>query len=126
MNWKRWNLDDVEFAPMPGTPGGGIAVLVPPGGDGAWMMAVKFPPHHVVASHWHGADAFYLVMSGEMRVGEEGTYRNGDVRWVKAGTFYGPEFVGPDGVVFLLSGHGDPAVIFDEATATSVGSIVRD
>ena len=34
----------------------------------------------------------------------EGSFHVGDIRWVKAGTVYGPEWAGPEGCeVFLIA-----------------------
>jgi hypothetical protein len=126
MDWQRWNVDEVELAPMGGLVGGGAAVITPTGTDQPWMLLVKFPPNHIVNSHWHGSDCFYLVTSGSMTVGEEGEYRQGDIRWVRGGTYYGPEVVGPDGVMFMLIGVGDSAAHFDRTTATAIGSVVGE
>ena len=46
----------------------------------------------------------------------EGTYEVGDIRWVKAGTAYGPEAAGPEGCDVMLIGAGRfPLPTFDPA-----------
>jgi anti-sigma factor ChrR (cupin superfamily) len=123
MDWKRWTIDELPLVPFPDGSGAAAMAVHPPDGDRPWMTCVKFPPHHVVASHWHASDAFYIVTAGEMTVGTEGLYRVGDLRWVSAGTFYGPETMGPDGCTFLLIGNGPTDVVFDESTARTIGGI---
>ncbi|MGE0307070.1 MAG: cupin domain-containing protein [Acidimicrobiia bacterium] len=125
MDWQRWNLDEVVMNPMPNVDGGAAAVIAPPGTDQPFMLLVTFPPNHVVNSHWHGSDCFYLVSKGSMTVGEEGEYKPGDIRWVKGGTYYGPEVMGADGCTFMLIGVGDSAAHFEETTARVIGSVVR-
>ena len=41
-----------------------------------------------------------------MRIGDEGSFRPGDIRWVKAGHAYGPEEAGEEGVQFHLFSLG--------------------
>jgi redox-sensitive bicupin YhaK (pirin superfamily) len=41
-----------------------------------------------------------------MRIGNEGSFRPGDIRWVKAGHAYGPEEAGEEGVQFHLFSLG--------------------
>ena len=41
-----------------------------------------------------------------MRIGDEGSFRPGDIRWVKAGHSYGPEEAGEEGVQFHLFSLG--------------------
>ena len=73
-----------------------------------YVLEADFPPHFEAGDHWHPHDTIYLFTAGEMRVGDEGTYRPGDVRWVRAGHVYGPEVAGPDGVRFTLISLGGP------------------
>jgi hypothetical protein len=81
------------------------------------VLIFTFPPDYVGKVHWHPADTVYVVQRGQFIVSGEGTYEVGDVRWVKAGTAYGPEAAGPEGCDVMLIGAGrfplptyDPAV----------------
>jgi hypothetical protein len=81
------------------------------------VLIFTFPPDYVGKVHWHPADTVYVVQRGQFIVAGEGTYEVGDIRWVKAGTAYGPEAAGPDGCDVMLIGAGrfplptyDPAV----------------
>jgi hypothetical protein len=40
------------------------------------------------------------------------------VRWVRAGTFYGPETAGPDGCEFILIGAGNPTMHYEPRVET--------
>ena len=51
--------------------------------------------------HSHPCDTLYVIQSGEFIVDGEGSYRPGELRWVRAGVTYGPERAGPDGAVVL-------------------------
>ena len=70
------------------------------------VLVFEFPPNYTGKVHWHPADTVYVVRRGRF-IGEgEGTYEVGDLRWVKAGTPYGPERAGPDGCEVLLVARG--------------------
>lgn len=75
--------------------------------DAPALLEVDFPPDFHAGLHWHPFDTLYFVAEGEMRIGPEGSFFPGDVRWVKAGHPYGPEEAGPDGVRFFLISLGD-------------------
>jgi redox-sensitive bicupin YhaK (pirin superfamily) len=74
--------------------------------DDPYLLEADFPPGFYAGLHWHPFDTIYLFTAGEMRVGAEGAYRPGDIRWVRAGHVYGPEEAGPDGVAFYLLSLG--------------------
>ena len=61
------------------------------------VLTFELPPNYVGKVHWHPADTVYVVRRGQFTVEGEGTYEVGDIRWVKAGTAYGPEGAGPEG-----------------------------
>ena len=78
------------------------------------VLIFTFPPGYVGKLHWHPADTVYVVQRGQFIVEGEGTYEVGDIRWVKAGTAYGPEAAGPDGCDVMLIGAGRfPLPTFD-------------
>jgi hypothetical protein len=81
------------------------------------VLIFTLPPGYVGKVHWHPADTVYVIRRGQFTVEGEGTYEVGDIRWVKAGTAYGPEGAGPDGCEVMLIAAGsfplpthDPAV----------------
>ncbi|HEV8297567.1 MAG TPA: cupin domain-containing protein [Acidimicrobiales bacterium] len=82
--------------------------ITPLTGDGCDLAVLTFtlPPNYVGKLHWHPADTVYVVRRGQFIVEGEGTYEVGDIRWVKAGTPYGPEAAGPDGCEVMLIAAG--------------------
>lgn len=75
------------------------------------VMTFEFPPHYAGVVHWHPEDTLYIVRRGEFIVDGEGTFLPGDLRWVKAGTSYGPERAGAEGceVILITKGSFPPA-----------------
>ena len=71
-----------------------------------FLIEADFPAHFHAGLHWHPHDTIYLITRGEMRIGEEGGFIPGDIRWVKAGHVYGPEQAGEEGVQFHLFSLG--------------------
>lgn len=74
--------------------------------DDPYVLEADFPPHFHAGLHWHPYDTIYLITAGSMRFGDEGTFRDGDIRWVRGGHAYGPERAGPNGVQFHLISLG--------------------
>ncbi len=73
------------------------------------VMTFEFPPGYAGVVHSHPEDTVYIVRRGTFVVDGEGTFLPGDIRWVKAGTFYGPERAGDDGCeVILITKGGFP------------------
>jgi len=70
------------------------------------VLIFTLPPHYVGKVHWHPADTVYVIRRGQFTVEGEGTYDVGDIRWVKAGTAYGPEGGGPEGCEVMLIAAG--------------------
>jgi hypothetical protein len=66
------------------------------------VMTFEFPAHYTGVVHSHPQDTVYVVRRGQFIVDGEGVFEVGDMRWVKAGTPYGPERAGPDGCEVLL------------------------
>ena len=82
------------------------------------VVLFRFPPNYRGELHSHPSDTVYVIRQGQFLVEGEGTYDVGDIRWVKAGTPYGPEGAGPDGCEVLLIGTGEfplPTVPHDDA-----------
>jgi hypothetical protein len=73
-------------------------VVAPPMGEAVFY--VRLGPGASSPRHWHPSDTVYIVRKGELVIPGEGSYREGEVRWVRGGTAYGPEMGGPDGVEF--------------------------
>ena len=71
-----------------------------------FLIEADFPAHFHAGLHWHPHDTIYVITRGEMRIGDEGSFRPGDIRWVKAGHSYGPEEAGEQGVQFHLFSLG--------------------
>ena len=74
--------------------------------SGPFLIEADFPAHFHAGLHWHPHDTIYLITRGEMKIGDEGSFRPGDIRWVKAGHAYGPEEAGDEGVQFHLFSLG--------------------
>lgn len=71
-----------------------------------FLIEADFAPDFHAGLHWHPHDTIYLMTAGEMRIGDEGRFGPGSLRWVKAGHVYGPEEAGPHGVRFHLFSLG--------------------
>ena len=71
-----------------------------------FLIEADFPANFYAGEHWHPHDTIYLITQGEMRIGDEGAFCPGDIRWVKAGHAYGPEEAGEQGVQFHLFSLG--------------------
>ena len=80
-------------------------VLAPDSGHA--FFYVRIGPNQQTPIHWHPSDTIYIVRKGEMIVPGEGSYFEGEVRWVAGGTPYGPESAGPDGCEFYYVSLGE-------------------
>ena len=72
------------------------------------VRQVTFPPHATLGVHSHPCDTLYVIQQGEFIVEGEGSYRPGELRWVRAGVAYGPERSGPEGCVVLVVSTAGP------------------
>ena len=72
-----------------------------------FLIEADFPAHFHAGLHWHPHDTIYVITRGEMRIGDEGSFRPGDIRWVKAGHAYGPEEAGEEGCLLYTSDAAD-------------------
>lgn len=86
-------------------PGPLVRWLIDPA-SGNRVVHVKSWPGRNADPHWHLSDSMYVITAGEMVIEGEGTYRPGDIRWVRGGFAYGPEGCGPDGVEYLFISLG--------------------
>jgi hypothetical protein len=97
------------FADPHGRPTTPVRILLDTDRPGdPYVLQAQFPPNFVAGLHWHPFDTVYIITRGEMLVGDEGSYRLGDIRWVRAGHVYGPERAGAEGVEFYLVSLGGP------------------
>ena len=74
--------------------------------SGAAFFYIRIAPNQATPIHWHPSDTVYIVRKGQLVIPGEGVYREGEVRWVKSGTVYGPEAAGPDGCEFYYVSIG--------------------
>lgn len=79
-------------------------IIAPPSGHACFY--VRIGPNTETPRHSHPSDTVYIVRRGEMIVPGEGSYFEGQVRWVKGGTVYGPEAAGPEGCEFYYVSLG--------------------
>lgn len=81
---------------------------------GPWVSLVSFAPGYSEPPHWHEFDTVYIPIKGAMTIGSEGEMRAGQVRWVRAGTYYGPETATGEGCEFWLISAGFPALHYEK------------
>ena len=72
------------------------------------IVEVTFPPNARLAVHSHPSDTLYVFRSGEFHIEGEGVFRPGELRWVRGGEVYGPEWAGAEGAVLLIVALGGP------------------
>ena len=88
-----------------------------------WIVEARHPAASVSPAHYHPFDVVYLYTGGSVSMAAEPgqlgaakqptTYTAGDLRFVKAGTVYGPETTGPDGSLFYtFTFGGRPSVTY--------------
>jgi hypothetical protein len=88
-----------------------------------WIVEARHPAASVSPAHYHPFDVVYLYTGGSVSMAAEPgqvgaairstSYRAGDLRFVKAGTVYGPETTGPDGSQFYtFTFGGRPSVAY--------------
>ncbi len=92
---------------------------------GPWILLVEFAPGYHEPPHWHDHDTIYIPTRGAMVIGPEGPVGVGDVRWVRAGTFYGPEAAADEGCEFWLIAYGPPGYHDGPPTATERAALAR-
>jgi hypothetical protein len=112
------HIDDALPAERSAGSADSTITLTPLTGENCDLTVLIFtlPPDYVGKVHWHPADTVYVVRRGQFTVAGEGTYVEGDIRWVKAGTAYGPEGAGPEGCdVMLIAAGSFPLPTYDPA-----------
>jgi hypothetical protein len=100
------NPDAVPWTAVEDRPGVHSRFLGENSEDGPWVVQVKFEPHSMGQPHWHEADTVYIVTQGAMSFGGDMCHA-GELRWCRAGYYYGPETAGPEGCEFFLIGSGN-------------------
>ena len=79
-------------------------------GAATTMLVVKYAPGCRVETHYHGADYCSIVVEGSIEVTRH-THEVGSMRFVNAGTAYGPLVAGPEGctvVDIFATGVAEP------------------
>ena len=81
--------------------------LEPEGGTG--VLVVKYDPGCKVEVHYHDCDYCSIVVEGSIEISHV-MHGVGDMRFVKAGTVYGPLIAGPEGctVIDVFAVGNDP------------------
>lgn len=91
---------------------------------GPWVVQVKLDPNVQGSAHWHEVDTVYVVTQGSLSFGfGDRVCHAGELRWCRAGYFYGPETAGPEGCEFYLVGSG-PQLQPNRDRATAKGLAV--
>jgi hypothetical protein len=72
----------------------------PTGDQRPVAMFIRYAPGITVRPHAHDTDYCSIVMQGEVEVARK-LHRAGSVRFVSAGTTYGPLVAGPEGTVLI-------------------------
>ncbi|WP_040482049.1 cupin domain-containing protein [Luminiphilus syltensis] len=89
---------------------------------GPWIVANLFPPNVKAGEHSHNFDTVYLITKGSLNFNDGlGWFSPGDVRWVRAGTIYGPEEAGPEGCEFILISQGPIEVAWKDGEVYNAG-----
>jgi quercetin dioxygenase-like cupin family protein len=73
-----------------------------------FVIENTFAPGTLVTQHSHTSDTLYVFRAGEFTIEGEGTFRAGDVRFVRGGHVYGPEWAGDEGATLLIISVGGP------------------
>jgi hypothetical protein len=68
------------------------------------VLENTFGPGTRLPAHSHGCDTLYVFKAGEFHIEGEGVFLAGDIRFVRAGYVYGPEWAGPNGAVLQIIG----------------------
>jgi hypothetical protein len=80
-------------------------------GAATTILVVKYAPGARIEPHYHGSDYCSIVVEGSMEVTRR-THEVGSMRFVNAGTTYGPLLAGPEGCTVIdifATGVADPS-----------------
>ena len=115
--WKVHEVFDLKSS--------GFMIGDPDNGDSVAVFVVDFAPGAVVGAHAHRVDYTSVVVRGSIQVTKK-IETTGSIRFVTAGTGYGPLVAGPEGcTVIEVFALGDKsadfikAKFFDASTAES-------
>ena len=112
--WEDPYVDDPEMAKHT-QGGGGMQFHGESWETGPWILSLKFEPDTKADAHVHDYDTVYYIRKGRFTFNDgSGWYGPGDLRWVRAGTMYGPEEAGPEGAEVLLVANGPITTVFDD------------
>jgi ectoine hydroxylase-related dioxygenase (phytanoyl-CoA dioxygenase family) len=116
----RYRPGDVEAVADPTSPESTVRMFSDGlGQHGApFVVLVNDPPNHTRPAHFHHGDVLYVYVQGEHHVEGEGSYRAGDVRWVRARHAYGPETTGPDGGSWWVLSYANPVPVEPSSAAS--------
>ena len=97
-NWTRGESLQYVMERIGQNPDGGTGVLV-----------VRYDPNCKVGVHYHEADYCSIVVEGSIEISHV-KHEVGSMRFVKAGTVYGPLIAGPEGctVIDVFAVGNDP------------------
>lgn len=98
-----------------------------------WIVEARHPATSVSPAHYHPFDVVYLYRGGSLSMdaepGQVGVerrptmYEAGELRFVKAGTVYGPETTGTDGSLFYtFTFGGRPSVAYADDAQVRAGT----
>lgn len=116
IQWLKGSSSGIQYASFP---------LDEDDADASPMVVLaKFGPDELVAPHTHACNYFEYIVEGSQMVGKV-TFEAGDVRWVAAGTGYGPIKVGSHGctvlIVFTEGAKSAPILLGKAKELTNVG-----
>jgi quercetin dioxygenase-like cupin family protein len=80
-----------------------------------FVIENTFAPGTRVIRHAHTSDTLYVFRAGEFTIEGEGVFRAGDVRFVRGGAVYGPEWAGDEGATLLIISYGSFGTDWDHA-----------
>lgn len=68
--------------------------------NGTGVLVVRYDPNCVIGVHYHKCDYCSVVVEGSIEISHV-RHAVGSMRFVKAGTVYGPLIAGPDGCTMI-------------------------
>ena len=68
--------------------------------NGTGVLVVRYDPNAVIGVHYHQCDYCSVVVEGSIEISHI-KHETGSMRFVKAGTVYGPLVAGPEGCTMI-------------------------
>lgn len=68
--------------------------------NGTGVLVVRYDPNAVIGVHYHDCDYCSVVVEGSIEISRV-KHQTGSMRFVKAGTVYGPLVAGPEGCTMI-------------------------